>query len=159
MKYYNYPQDKTEIFSESDRNYFFKGDLFSYLCTFEQAKCVDQRSAFSGNVLVLYKRYAVIKNGRILRKNEAFYDGHIPNGRYGENGFVIISDKEQEYLIQSWGKNLKSFELRDDSGYNTALRPVIFQNGESAIKKALDISEKSEQTLVVAQWFSDFDRH
>ena len=159
MKYYDYPKDKIGIFEVSDKNYFFKGKDFSYMCSFEEVQRVDMRSEFSGFVLVIYKRWAVVKNGLIVYKNEQFCDGIIAKGRYKENGYVIISDLSREYHIQSWGSSLRSHELRDDSKYNQALNPIIFDTAESALKKALELSMESDEMFVVAQWFDEFDRH
>ncbi len=159
MEYYNYPKDKIEIFEASDKNYFFKGKDFSYLCSFDEIKKVDMRNEFSGYVLVVYKRYAVVKNGLIVYKNEQFCDGHIAKGRYKESGYVIISDMPKEYQIQSWGGSLRSHELRDDSKYNQALNPIIFENAELALQKAIELSGETEEVFVVAQWFDEFDRH
>ena len=64
MIYYDYPEDKKEIFEISDKNYFFKGTEFSYLCSYDEIKKVDMKDAFSGIVLVVYKRYAVVKKWR-----------------------------------------------------------------------------------------------
>lgn len=52
MIYYDYPKDKIEIFEASDKNYFFKGNKFSYLCSHEEIKKVDMKVAFSGFVFV-----------------------------------------------------------------------------------------------------------
>ncbi len=159
MIYYNYPNDKIEIFDVSEKNYFFKGIDFSYLCSYDETKKIDVRTAFSGNVLVLYKRYAVVKNGNIVYKNEKFLDNHIAKGRYKENGYVIISNVKKDYFVHSWGKNYQSYELRDDSKYNQALKPLIYETAEAAVQKAIDLSCHLDETFVIAQWFDEFDRH
>ena len=158
MKYYDYPEEKTELFEESDRNYFFKGTDFTYLCNYDEVKAVNVRRDFTGFVLVVYKRYAVVKGGEVCFRNENFSDGHIAKGRHKENGYVIISGEPKDYVIQSWENKLTSYELRDDSAYNSALNPVIFPTAEEALAKAIFLSKQNKATFMVAQWFDDFDR-
>lgn len=159
MIYYDYPEDKKEIFEISDKNYFFKGTEFSYLCSYDEIKKVDMKDAFSGIVLVVYKRYAVVKNGDITYKNEEFCDGYIATGRYKEKGYVIISNQAKDYFIHSWNRVLSRYELCDDSKYNCALNPIIYDAADVALKKAIELSEGSDEMFIVAQWFDDFDRH
>ena len=158
MKYYDYPEEKTELFEESDRNYFFKGTDFTYLCNYDEVKAVNVCRDFTGFVLVTYKRYAVVKGGEVCFLNGNFSDGHIAKGRHKENGYVIISGEPKEYRIQSWENTLTSYEFRDDSGYNSALNPVIFETAEEALEKALLFSKQKKEIFMVAQWFDDFDR-
>ena len=159
MKYYDYPEEKTELFEESDRNYFFKGTDFTYLCNYDEVKTVKMWNAFTGFVLVVYKRYAIVKGGEVCFRNEKFSDGHIAKGRHKENGYVIISDEPKVYRIQSWENKLTSYELRDDSTSSSALNPIIFPTAEEALEKALSLSKKKRnETFLVAQWFDDFDR-
>ncbi len=160
MEYLNYPQEKKDIFEPCNKNYFLKADKFSCLCTYEEAENIDKLNSFKGSfVLVTYKRFAVIKGGEVVYENKGFNDGNIAKGRYKENGFVIISDTPKSYYIQSWDKYLESYEIRDDSGYNKALNPKIYSTLDSAVDEALHLSEDSENTYIVAQWFNDFDRH
>lgn len=159
MKYYDYPKDKIDIFTASDKNYFFKGNEFSYLCSQEEIKKIDMRVAFSGFVLVVYKRYAVVQNGDMVYKNDKFCDGYIARGRYKESGYAIISNKSKDYFIHSWGSTLQSYELRDDSKYNYALNPIIHDTAETALQTAIELSKESDEKFIVAQWFDDFDRH
>jgi len=159
MVYYNYPTEKIDIFQSSDKNYFFKGKDYSYLCYFDEIKNVNMRAEFSGYVLVIYKRYAVVKNGNIIYKNENFCDGYIAKGRYKENGYVIISDMQKEYYIHSWDKTLQSHELRDDSKYNRSINPIIFDTVDVALETAIELSKDSSEMFIVAQWFDEFDRH
>ena len=159
MIYYDYPEEKTDIFEESDRNYFFKGTDFTYLCTYDEVKAVNMWNAFTGFVLVVYKRYAIVKWGKVSFLNKNFSDGNIAKGRHKENGYVIIFSEPKEYLIHSWKKNLTSYELRDDSAYNRALNPVIFETAEEALEKALLLSKQKKEAFMVAQWFDYFDRH
>ena len=159
MIYYDYPKDKIELFEASDKNYFFKGNEFSYLCSYEEIKSIDIRDAFSGLVLVIYKRYAVVQSGDALYKNEKFLDGNIASGRYKENGYVIISNKAREYFIHSWNGTLQSYELRDDSKYNRALNPIIFDTVDVALETAIELSKDSSEMFIISQWFDEFDRH
>ncbi len=159
MIYYDYPKDKIEIFETSNKNYFFKGKEFSYLCSYEEIKKVDMKNVFSGFVLVVYKRYAVIQNGDTIYMNDKFYDGYIARGRYKENGYIIISNEPKEYFIHSWDSTLQSYELRDDSKYNQALNPIIYDTSEAALQTAIKLSKESNEMFIVAQWFDDFDRH
>ena len=157
--YYDYPEDKKDIFESIDKNYFFKGDKFSYLCSYDEIKKIDLRAAFSGYVLVVYKRYAIVKNGCVQYKNENFSDGHIAKGRYKENGYVIISNMPRDYFIHSWNQTLRRYELCDDTEYNRALNPVIYETPEKALSVAMELSQKSDEIFIVAQWFDELDRH
>ncbi len=159
MQYYDYPSDKIGIFENSNKNYFFSGKDFSYLCSYEEIRRVDMRTAFSGFVLVVYKRYAIVQNGSVIYKNENFCDGYTAKGRYKNNGYIIISSNPKEYYIHSWKSNLQSYELRDDSEYNRALNPIIFSSAEEALKTAIRISKFKKEKFIVAQWFDEFDRH
>lgn len=158
MKYYDYPEEKIDIFEESDKNYFFKGTDFTYLCTYDEVKAVNMWNAFTGFVLVVYKRYAVVKKGEICFLNENFSDGNMARGRHKENGYVIISNNPQNYVIQSWENKLTSYELRDDSTGSSALNPIIFPTAEEALAKAIALSKQKMETFLVAQWFDDYDR-
>lgn len=159
MIYYDYPEDRKDIFESIDKNYFFKGDKFSYLCTIDEAKKIDMRVAFSGFVLVLYKRYAVVKNGDVQYKNKDFSDGHVAKGRYKGNGYVVISNTPRDYFIHSWNKTLRRYELCDDTRYNRALNPIIYETAEKALFTAIELSKKSDELYIVAQWFDEMDRH
>ena len=160
MEYLNYMQEKTDIFTPSEKNYFLKADKFSYLCSYSESMDIDKRNSFRASVvLVTYKRFAVIKGGEVIFKNQNFYDGNIAKGRYKENGFVIIGNTPKSYFIQSWNKNLESYEIRDDSGYNRALNPVIYSSPDDAMREAVAISQGNDSTYIVAQWFDDVDRH
>lgn len=159
MIYNDYPKDKIDLFEISNKNYFFKGSAFSYLCSYEEIKNIDVRDAFSGFVLVVYKRYAVVQSGDILYKNDKFCDGNVASGRYMENGYVIISNKAREYFIHSWDSTMQSYELRDDSKYNCALNPIIFDAAEATLETAIELSKDSDEMFIVAQWFDEFDRH
>ena len=149
---------KIDIFEESDRNYFFKGTDFTYLCNYDEVKAVNMWNAFTGFVLVVYKRYAVVKGGEVCFRNEKFSDGHIAKGRHKENGYVIISNKPKDYVIQSWENKLTSYELRDDSTGSSALNPIIFPTAEEALAKAIALSKQKMEIFMVAQWYDDFDR-
>ena len=72
---------------------------------------------------------------------------------------MIILSEPKEYLIHSWKKKLTSYELRDDSTYNCALNPVIFETAEEALAKAVSLSKEEDGAFLVAQWFDEFDRH
>lgn len=72
---------------------------------------------------------------------------------------MMYYDYPEKDLIHSWKKNLTSYELRDDSAYNGALNPVIFETAEEALEKALLLSKQKKEAFMVAQWFDDFDRH
>ena len=160
MKYFDYPDRKTDIFQPSENNYFFEASDFTYLCSYEEVEKINMRSDFrNAYVLVLYKRYALIKDGQFFYQNKMFEDGHAARGRYKENGFVIISNVPQKYYIQSWNDYLVSYEIRDDQKYNAALNPVIYQDASEAVEVAIKLSKTNQQTYMVAQWFDECDRH
>ena len=160
MKYYDYPDTKIDLFQPSDKNYFFEASGFSYLCSFEDVQKVNMQNAFNdAYVLVVYKRYALIKNGRMFFQNKMFKDGHAASGRYKENGYVIILNFPQRYFIQSWNDYLVRYDVRDDQRYNAALNPTIYKCATEAVEVAINMSKANQQTYMVAQWFNDCDRH
>lgn len=160
MEYLDYPKEKVDIFSPCDKNYFLKSDRFSYLCSYEEAENIDKYSSFKGSiVLITYKRLAVIKGGKVIYQNKGFNDGNMARGRYKEKGYVIISDTLKSYYIQSWDKYLESYELRDDGEYNKALNPIIYSSCDDAVGEAIALSQRSDNTYIVAQWFNETDRH
>lgn len=162
MEYYDYPvrNDRKDIFSASDDNYFLKSEKFTYLCSYDEASFVDKHNVFLGSfVLITYKRYAVIKNGEIYYFNKNFSDGNLPRGRYKDNGFVLICDKPEDYFIHSWRRFLSSYEVREDNEYNKALNVKVFATADEAVTKAKELSAADKNSYVVACWFDDFDRH
>lgn len=159
MDYYDYPESRVSIFTPYDNNYFFEAKKFTYLCSFDEMFDVDKRKQFDDTfVLTVYKRYAVIQNGIIVYKNTGFHDGPPACGRYGEDGFVIITEKPRAYRVQTWENELISYEIRDEGAYE-ALNPRIYKNAESAVSDAVGISKATGEKCAVAQWFDEFDKH
>ena len=155
MRYYNYPNDKIDIFEPSDKNYFYSANEFTYLCSPEELRGIDSRFLYSRRVVVIYKRYAVVQNGNIVYQNNNFHDGYVGIGRYGDNGFVIIANKPRSYFIYSWKRNLQSYEISDDSKHNSALNPIIYRTAEVALQAAIELSKESDDKFMVAQWFNE----
>ena len=56
-------------------------------------------------------------------------------------------------------EKIEIFEKSDDSTYNCALNPVIFETAEAALAKAVLLSKEEDGAFLVAQWFDEFDRH
>lgn len=78
------------IFEESNYNYFFSSDsICSYLCSCETAKNVDLLKYKGAQVVVCYKRYAVIENGRISFINQDFDNDFKEINK----GFYIFTEK------------------------------------------------------------------
>ena len=160
MEYLDYPKEKVDIFSPCDKNYFLKSDRFSYLCSYEEAENIDKYNSFKGSfVLITYKRFVIVKGGKVIYQNKDFDDGNVAKGRYKGNGYVIISDTPKSYYIQSWDKYLESYEIRDDSEYNKALNPIIYSSCDDAVGEAVAMSQGTDGAYIVAQWFNDIDRH
>lgn len=78
------------IFEKSDYNYFFSSNsICSYLCDYETAKNTDLLNYKGAQVVVCYKRYAVIENGRITFMNEAFGN----DLKEINKGFYVFTEK------------------------------------------------------------------
>lgn len=160
MEFYDFPETKINIFEPSDRNYFFRSFKYTYLCTYEEIRSVDMWKAFPERwVLVVYKRYAVVKNATIIYQNENFEDGQKAKGRYKEDGYAIICDEPKEYFIHSWNKYLVTHEISDDASFNSALNPTIYPNATVAVERAIELSKTNQNKYIIAQWFDELDRH
>lgn len=78
------------IFEESDYNYFFSSNsICSYLCDYETAKSTDLLKYKGAQVVVCYKRYAVIENGKITFINQ-FFDNDL---KEVNKGFYVFTEK------------------------------------------------------------------
>lgn len=78
------------IFEESDYNYFFSSNsICSYLCDYETAKNTDLLKYKGAQVVVCYKRYSVIENGKITFINQNF-DNDL---KEVNKGFYVFTEK------------------------------------------------------------------
>lgn len=170
LEYYNYPRNKniSPFDAVQADNYFAEAGKITYLGNFEEigniATPFDSRNATLTGAFVLniYKRYALVENGKIMFINEDFDDGHeIGASRYKEKNYVIITDKIHKYKIDSWGtKLLETYSIHTmDGTYNCALWLRLFKTPELAIQYAIDISIDKSMKCIIAQWFADIDRH
>lgn len=172
IKYYNYPAGKniTPFQAVDGDNYFMSaGEIFTYLGNYEEIGNIrdpwEKRSLQIPGAFVLniFKRHSVIDRGEVVFTNLHFDDGYrIGESRLKNVQFVILTDRMQEYHVDSWGDKakLKSFAIRDDSGeFNAALQMKLFDSAEEAITTAIKISKEQFAKCVVAQWFADLDRH
>lgn len=172
IQYYNYPTGKniTPFQAVDGDNYFMaEGKNFSYLGNYEEIGNIrdpwEEKSYQIPGVYVLniFKRHSVIDRGEVVFTNPHFDDGHrIGQSRLKDVRFVILTDRMQEYHVDSWGEQekLKSFSIQDDSGkFNATLQLKLFGSAEEAIIYAIKISKEQFMKCVVAQWFADLDRH
>lgn len=172
IKYYNYPVGKmiTPFQAMDGDNYFMAaGETFTYLGNYEEIGNIcdpwEERSLqiTGAYVLNIFKRYSVIDRGEVVFTNQHFDDGHrIGQSRLKDVRFAILTDRVQEYHVDSWGEKekLKTFSIHDDSGeFNAALQLRLFDSTEEAITNAIKISKEQFMKCVVAQWFADLDRH
>lgn len=172
LKYYNYPAEKriTPFQVIDGDNYFMvAGGTFSYLGSYEEIGNIrdpwEERSEqIQGAwVLNIFKRYAVIDRGEVAFTNPHFDDEHrIGESRLKDVRFAILTERIQEYQVDSWGEKekLRCFSIRDDSGeFNATLQLKLFDSAEKAITYAIKISKEQSMKCVVAQWFADLDRH
>ena len=170
MDFYDYPRLKqTSPFEpiEAD-NYFAMAGKISYLGDYEEIGNIkspdDKRNVIFGGAYVLniLKRHSVVEGGRHIYTNENFHDGHIIGAsRLKSVEYVILTDKLQEYTVDSWGTQLlKAYTVQNDDGsYNCSLQLKLFSDADSAILYAMEISKNTSMRCVVAQWFADIDRH
>lgn len=171
IKYYSYPAGKkiTPFQAEDGDNYFMQeGETFTYLGSYEEIGNIrdpwDERCRQIPGVYVLgiFKRHSVTDRGGVVFTNPHFDDGHrIGKSRLKDVRFAILTDRIQEYHVDSWGEEkLKCFSIQDDSGkYNATLQLKLFDSVEEAITYAIKISEEQSMKCVVAQLFADLDRH
>lgn len=170
MEFYNYPPNK--IISPFDAveadNYFAEAGKITYLGTFEEvgniAAAFDKRnSILAGDyVLNIFKRYALVENGKITYLNERFNDGHeIGASRNKYKNYIIYTNILHKYKIDSWGTNyLESYSINNTDGtYNCSLQFKLFENPDLAVQYAIEISNNKNTKCIVAQWFADIDRH
>ena len=113
-------------------------------------------------MLNIFKRHSVIDRGEVVFTNTHFDDGYrIGESRLKDVRFAILTDRIQEYHVDSWGEQqkLKTFSIQDDSGeLNATLQLKLFDSAEEAITNAIKISKEQFIKCVVAQWFADLDR-
>lgn len=172
IEYYNYPAGKKIIpFQAVDGdNYFMEeGDTFTYLGNYEEIGNIrdpwEERCNQIPGVYVLniFKRHSVIDRGEVVFTNPHFDDGHrIGRSRLKDVRFAILTDRIQEYHVDSWGEKekLETFSIQDDSGrFDATLQLKLFDSAEKAITYAIKISKEQFMKCVVAQWFADLDRH
>lgn len=171
IKYYDYPAEKkiTPFQAVDGDNYFMAaGEIFTYLGNYGEIGNIrdpwEERSEQIGGgfVLDIFKRHSVIDRGEVVFTNPHFDDGHrIGRSRLKDVRFAILTDRIQEYHVDSWGEQqkLKTFSIRDDSGErNATLQLKLFDSAEEAIANAIKISKEQFMKCVVAQWFADLDR-
>lgn len=172
IKYYSYPAGKkiTPFQAVEGENYFMQeGEAFSYLGSYEEIGNIrypwDERTYIIPGVYVLniFKRHSVIDQGEAVFTNSHFDDGHkIGESRLKDIQFVILTDRMQEYHVDSWGEKekLKCFSIQDDNAtYNATLQLKLYDSAEEAIAYAVKISKDQSMKCVVAQWFAYLDRH
>ena len=172
LKYYNYPAEKriTPFQAIDGDNYFMvAGGAFTYLGNYEEIGNIkdpwEERSnqIQGAYVLNIFKRHSVIERGTVVLANPNFNDGHrLGQSRLKDVRFAILTDRMQEYYVDSWGEKekLKTFSIHNDSDeFNATLQLKLFDSAEEAITYAIKISKEQSMKCVVAQWFADLDRH
>lgn len=171
IEYYGYPVGKkiTPFQAVDGDNYFMAaGKVFTYLGNYEEIGNIknpcEERSMQIGQewVLNIFKRHSVIDRGEVIFTNLHFDDGHrIGSSRLKDVRFAILTDRIQEYHVDSWGeKKLRCFAIKDDSDkFNATLQLKLFDSAKRAIAYAIKISKEQYMKCVVAQWFADLDRH
>ncbi len=172
IKYYDCPAGKkiTPFQTLDGDNYFMAaGETFTYLGNYEEIGNIrdpwEKRSLqiTGAFVLNIFKRHSVIDQGEVVFTNPHFVDGHrIGQSRLKDVRFAILTNRIQEYHVNSWGEyqKLKTFSIHDDSGEcNVALQLKLFDSAEEAITYAIKISKEQFMKCVAAQWFADLDRH
>ena len=166
MDFYNYPIGKeiSPFESVNGDNYFAYCAKFSYLGNFDEIGNIsgpfdERNNYFTGAyVLNIFKRFAVVENGKVIFVNKLFNDGHIIGASRLKNiQYAILTSQIQEYKIPSWGTQvLKTYAIHDD---NAPLQLKLFLTEDSTIQYAMSLSKKERIKCIVAQWFADIDRH
>ncbi len=108
IEFYCYPENKSvSPFDAIDvDNYFAEVGEITYLGTFEYVGNIstpfDKRNdIFGGNfVLNIYKRHAIIENGKIVYINRKFDDGHITGVSRLKQIYYILYTMLLKYLVK-----------------------------------------------------------
>ena len=149
-------------------NYFAVAGKITCLGTYEEIGNIaipfdTRNSIFTGAyVLNIYKRYALIENGKLTYLNKKFDDGHkIGASRYKYVNYIIYTNALHKYKIDSWRANLlEAYSVNNiDGTYDCSLQFRLFKTPDLAIQYAMDISNNEGMKCIVAQWFGDIDRH
>jgi hypothetical protein len=170
MKFYNYPENKhVSPFEAVDAdNYFAVAGKITCLGTFEEIGNIKTSFDTRNNLLTgayvlnIFKRYALIENGKLTYLNKKFNDGHeIGASRYKCINYVIYTNILHKYKIDSWGTNfLETYSVNNTDGtYNCSLQFRLFDTPDLAIQYAIEISNNKNMKCIVAQWYADIDRH
>lgn len=144
-----------------------KGEFFAMACdlysSFSEQETYDLEWArnFSPGryVIVIYQRHSVYKNGKCVFMNTEFDNAVGKYCRHKTPQFVLISDKEREYYIKNWDIKgwecgLKRHTIQDE---NNPLQAKYY-DFESAEIAAINYS-KSGESVVIAEWFNDYDMY
>jgi hypothetical protein len=139
-------------------------------------------------VLNIHKRLAIIENGELIYYNKNFDDGFIIDKSsslwrwnieegdvidshwnrlklYDDDGNIIESSRKklikfvvilERKIIYKVSYVFESYEFHD---INRPLQLRVFEDEESAVKFATELSVRYGIKCIVAQWFSDIDRH
>ncbi|MBR5995451.1 MAG: hypothetical protein IK026_02580 [Eubacteriaceae bacterium] len=158
MEYWDYPEEKTELFEASDRNYYWStGSMYTFLCSRQDLDRIDPWKDLTdgGWVIASYLRCDVVEHGSVV------FAGHEAEDLKEKSGkFVIVRSMPFVYRVQTWGeRKLSSYEVRSDEGFNEALQPLFFMSRKKALKKALELSKGDDCRYLVSRQLDSFDRH
>ena len=158
MEYWDYPEEKTELFEACDRNYYWStGGMYTYLCSRQELDRIDPWKDLTdgGWVIASYLRCDVVEHGSVV------FAGHEAEDLKEKSGkFVIVRSMPFVYRVQTWGeRKLSSYEVRSDEGFNEALQPLFFVSRKKALKKALELSGGDDCRYLVSRQLDSFDRH
>ena len=111
MKYFDYPEEKTELFEPSEKNYYWRAEKYTYLCSEEEMNHIDPWNDLqSGFVLNSYIRCALIENGKVT-----FSNPEVVKSAGKSRKFVVLRSEPIAYRVQSWGElKLVSHEIRSE---------------------------------------------
>lgn len=105
-------------------------------------------------VIVIYQRHSVYKEGIQIYMNTAFECKVSDYCRHENPRYVLVSDKVREYYISSWGSNLLSYSIKNEQN---PLQEKYYDI-DDAKRAAIDYSQAGE-TIVILEWFADYDMY
>ena len=106
-------------------------------------------------VIIIYQRYSVFIAGKRIWQNNDYLNEVGKDSRHRSPCFVIALDRELDYMIPSWGRQLKSHIVMDEKD---PLQTKIFPGIEKAESVAKKYSENGFKAAVL-EWFEDFDMY
>lgn len=163
-----HPEFTKSIFEPDADNCFFTGAFFHYspLCPYDIAEECDIWDFKGGNVVILYERLFIVKNGTVIYRNPCpqgvmprrnIHAGDPPYSNHCAGTINILSESVLEYIDKTYegGKIKRTHYVLNEQNINLS---VDYLNPEDAEKAATELSEKRDGVFIAAQAVRSVDR-